>query len=61
MTDRKSLPCYIAWLSTCILSAAAGHLIADFAETAWLLMGMFGLLAAVGLQAVSTRLKHQAE
>jgi len=53
MTDRKSLSAYIAWLSTCLLAAAAGHLIDDYTRTTWLLMGAFGLVAAVGLQIAS--------
>jgi hypothetical protein len=50
MTDRKSLPTYIAWLSTCLLTAAAGQLIDDFTVTAWFIEGTFGLICAVGLQ-----------
>jgi ABC-type transport system involved in cytochrome bd biosynthesis fused ATPase/permease subunit len=53
MTDRKSLSAYIAWLSTCLLAAAAGHLIDDHVRTTWLLLGAFGLVAAVGLQIAS--------
>jgi len=53
MTDRKSLPTYIAWLSTCLLSASAGHLIGDFMELTWFLLGTFGMIAAVGLQMAS--------
>jgi len=53
MTDRKSLSTYIAWLSTCLLAAAAGHLIDDLTRTTWLLLGTFGLVAAVGLQVAS--------
>jgi len=61
MTDRKTLPANIAWLSTCILSAAAGHQIDDFSETTWLLAGMFGILAAVGLEVASRTLNRRAE
>jgi hypothetical protein len=53
MTDRKSLSAYIAWLSTCLLAAAAGRLIDDYTRTTWLLFGAFGLVAAVGLQIAS--------
>jgi hypothetical protein len=53
MTDRKSLPTYIAWLSTCLLTAAAGQLIDDFTVTAWFIQGTFGLVSAVGLQVTS--------
>jgi len=53
MTDRQSLPTNIAWLSTCLLCASAGHLIGDFMEPTWFLLGAFGLIAAVGLQAAS--------
>jgi hypothetical protein len=53
MTDRHSLSAYIAWLSTCLLAAAAGHLIDDFTRTSWFLLGAFGLVAAVGLQIAS--------
>jgi hypothetical protein len=53
MTDRKSLSAYIAWLSTCLLAAAAGHLIDDITRTTWLVLGTFGLVAAVGLQVAS--------
>jgi hypothetical protein len=53
MTDRKSLSTYIAWLSTCLLAAAAGHLIDDYTRTTWLVLGTFGLVAAVGLQVAS--------
>jgi hypothetical protein len=50
MTDRTSLSAYIAWMSTCLLSAAVGHLIDDSMEATWFFMGTFGLIAAVGLQ-----------
>ena len=53
MTDRKSLSAYIAWISTCLLAAAAGHLIDDFTRVTWILLGAFGLVAAVGLQVAS--------
>ena len=61
MTDRQSLSANIAWLSTCLLSAAAGHLIDDFMEITWFLLGTFGLIAAVGLQAAAGTLKAKPE
>jgi hypothetical protein len=56
MTDRKSLPADIAWLSTCILSASGGHLIDEVMDTTWFLFGAFGLIAAVGLEIASRTL-----
>lgn len=56
MTDRKSLPADIAWLSVCVISVAAGHLIDDFMELTWFLVGSFGLISAVGLQAAARSL-----
>jgi len=51
MTDRRSLPTDIAWLSTCLVSASAGRLIDDFTQLSWFLLGTFGIITAIGLQA----------
>lgn len=60
MTDRKSIPTYIAWLSTCLLTAAAGHLIEEPTELDWFLQGTFGLISAVGLQIAAHNLISRA-
>jgi hypothetical protein len=59
MTDRKSLPTYTAWLSTCLLSASAGHLVGDAMGLTWFILGTFGLIAAFGLQVASRHLDRQ--
>ncbi|HEX3999478.1 MAG TPA: hypothetical protein VHX65_13080 [Pirellulales bacterium] len=55
MTERKTLPANIAWLSTCLLVAAAGELIGDSMDITWFLQGTFGLISAVGLQMAAHR------
>ena len=47
-----SFPSMIAWLSVCLLAAAWGHTLDDRWQSIWLVMGSFGLAAAVGLGAV---------
>jgi hypothetical protein len=44
-----SIPSLIAWLSLCLLAAAAGHTLDQEWQPVWARMGAFGLVAAVGL------------
>ena len=55
-SSRKSIsigsswPSLVAWLSLCILAAAWGRLLPPMARFAFLNMGSFGIVAAVGLE-----------
>ena len=45
-------PNLIAWLSLCLLAAAWGRTLDDRLQIAWSEIGTFGLIAAVGLEAI---------
>ncbi len=49
-----SVPTLIAWLSVCLLAAAAGHALDQRWQPLWARIGAFGLAAAVGLSTVES-------
>jgi hypothetical protein len=52
-TERTPLPDLIAWLSLCILAAAWGPALDPFWRTMWFNLGLFGVVAGIGLTMVA--------
>ncbi|MCE9553545.1 MAG: hypothetical protein K8T91_09250 [Planctomycetes bacterium] len=50
---RASVTAMIAWLSVCLLAAAWGPTLAPEGRFAWSSFGLFGLVAALGLDAIA--------
>src|SRR5438105_130277 len=53
MTQRQSINSLIAWLSVCLLAAAWGPTLGRDRQIVWTYFGLFGLVAAVGLDTLS--------
>ena len=57
LAERRSLPALIGWLSLCMLSAGYGPQLPTYIRQTWIVMGLFGLAAAMGLN-VAARARH---
>lgn len=49
ISDRNTLPSSIAWISVCLLAAGTGPRADPFLQNLWIIFGLFGLTAALGL------------
>ncbi len=60
-SSRHAMPAYIAWLSVCLLCAGWGRHMPATLQRTWVPVGMFGLAASVGLNAVGHLRRRREE